>query len=151
MKKRLFLLFAITALSSQAQQNPDGSVEKAIRDFFTAFHAQDSVALRERVSPAIHMQTVGRSSNGTDSVITVPFGNFLKSIVSIPDSVRFEERLRSISVREDGNLAQAWTPYEFWVAGKLSHCGVNAFQLFKDRGTWKILHIVDTRRRDGCE
>ena len=151
MNKGLFLLLAITALSGQAQQTEEGSVEQAIRDFFTAFHAQDSMALREGVSPAMHMQTIGRSSSGMDSGVTGPFDKFLTSIVSIPASVRCEERLRSISVRVDGNLAQAWTPYEFWVNGKMSHCGVNAFQLFRDRGIWKILHIVDTRKREGCQ
>jgi hypothetical protein len=151
MKKLVFLFFSLSILSGQAQQTAAGSVEIAIRDFFSAFHARDSVALREKVSPSIHMQTIGRTASGSDSVITVPFGNFLKSIVRIPDSVRLEERLLSISVLEDGQLAQAWTPYEFWVDGKMSHCGVNAFHLVRERGTWKILHIVDTRRREGCE
>jgi hypothetical protein len=103
------------------------------------------------VTPEIRMQTIGRGASGSDSVLTVPFGNFLRSIASIPDTVQIEEKLKSISVRVDGNLAQAWTPYEFRVDGKMSHCGVNAFQLFRDQGTWKILHIIDTRKREGCE
>ncbi|TAK42505.1 MAG: hypothetical protein EPO28_07185 [Saprospiraceae bacterium] len=33
----------------------------------------------------------------------------------------------------------------------MSHCGVNAIQLFKSaEGGWKIIHITDTRRREGC-
>lgn len=150
MKKYLAVLFLLTLWSGWGQIHPKDSVEKAIAGFFEAFHAQDSMRLRQMVSPAMRMQTVGRSSTGTDSVITIPFGNFLRSITSIPDSVRFEERLLSIAVEVDGNLAQAWTPYEFWVNGELSHCGANAFQLFYEGASWKILQIIDTRRREGC-
>ncbi len=150
MKKYVSVIFLLTLWSGWGQVSPKVSVEKAITDFFEAFHAQDSLRLRQMASPAIRMQTLGRSAAGTESLITVPFGNFLRSISSIPDSVRFEERLLSISVEVDGNLAQAWTPYEFWINGKLSHCGANAFQLFCDKGSWKFLQIIDTRRREGC-
>lgn len=35
--------------------------------------------------------------------------------------------------------------------GDFSHCGIDAFQLFKDdKGEWKITQIVDTRRKEGC-
>jgi ketosteroid isomerase-like protein len=133
-----------------AQQSQEKAVEIAIKDFFEAFHAQDSTLLREKVTADIRMQTIGKSSTGTDSVITVAFESFVNSIVRIPDTLAFEERLLSISAKVDGSMAQAWTPYEFWIDGKLSHCGVNSFQLFKENNSWKILHIIDTRRREGC-
>ncbi|HOD10564.1 MAG TPA: nuclear transport factor 2 family protein, partial [Flavobacterium sp.] len=40
-----------------------------------------------------------------------------------------------------------WTPYEFYVNEKLSHSGVNAFTLFKENEKWKIIHLIDTRRK----
>jgi hypothetical protein len=42
-------------------------------------------------------------------------------------------------------MAHAWTPYEFYVNGKLSHKGVNAFTFFKKDNSWKIVHLIDTR------
>ncbi len=52
----------------------------------------------------------------------------------------------------DGNLAQAWTQYAFYVGKKFSHCGVDAFQLFKGTdGTWKIFQLADTRQKEGCK
>lgn len=50
-----------------------------------------------------------------------------------------------------GRLATAWTPYAFYLGGGLSHCGVNAFQLFNGKDGWSIIRITDTRRREGCE
>ncbi|MBI5914693.1 MAG: nuclear transport factor 2 family protein [Bacteroidetes bacterium] len=33
----------------------------------------------------------------------------------------------------------------------MSHCGVDAFQLFKGENGWKITQISDTRRRENCQ
>jgi hypothetical protein len=59
----------------------------------------------------------------------------------------FQEKLLSYTIQVDGAMAHAWTPYEFYVNGKFSHKGVNAFTLFKDKDTWKIIYIIDTRRK----
>jgi hypothetical protein len=47
-------------------------------------------------------------------------------------------------------LAQAWCDYAFYVDKSYSHCGVDAFQLFKGKDGWKIFHLADTRRKTGC-
>jgi hypothetical protein len=41
--------------------------------------------------------------------------------------------------------------YAFYVGERLSHCGVDAFQLFKGPDGWRIFEIADTRRSEGCE
>ena len=51
----------------------------------------------------------------------------------------------------DGGIAQVWTDYAFYVGAEFSHCGVDAFHLAKDAfGSWKIMHLMDTRRKEGC-
>jgi hypothetical protein len=60
------------------------------------------------------------------------------------------EKLNGYEIKVDGDLASAWTPYEFYVGEEFSHCGVNSFQLLKTADGWKIFHIVDTRRKDNC-
>jgi len=47
-------------------------------------------------------------------------------------------------------MANACSPYEFWYMEKMSHCGVNSFQLKKEGDAWKIIYLVHTRRRSGC-
>jgi len=73
-----------------------------------------------------------------------------ESIVSIPDSLAFEEKLTSWSIQVDHTMANAWVGYEFWLNGALSHCGINSFQLVNFNGTWKIIYLIDTRARAGC-
>ncbi|MBT8322548.1 MAG: nuclear transport factor 2 family protein, partial [Eudoraea sp.] len=75
----------------------------------------------------------------------------VEAIVSIPDTVKFEERIHSYQISIDGPMANAWTPYEFWLNDQFSHCGVNSFQLINDGSSWKIIYLIDTRRREDCQ
>jgi hypothetical protein len=65
--------------------------------------------------------------------------------------VAFEERILSYTVQRDGDFACVWCPYEVYVNGQFRHCGVDVFNLVKTQQGWKILHIADTRRKDGCK
>jgi hypothetical protein len=76
---------------------------------------------------------------------------FIKAIGSRPDADKWEERLLDYKVKIDGNLAHVWTPYEFWLNDKFSHCGANAFTLAKTDEGWKIVHLIDSRRRSSCK
>ncbi|MGB5645718.1 MAG: nuclear transport factor 2 family protein [Muriicola sp.] len=144
------LLFSFLITVTSAQETEELKVENAIKTFFQGFHRQDSTAIKAVANGAIRMQTIGKNKQGEDSVRTVLFDDFVRSIVQIPDSVHFEERILSYNIQVDGSMAHAWTPYEFWFNEKFSHCGVNSFQLFKEGDTWKILSIMDTRRKEGC-
>ena len=62
-----------------------------------------------------------------------------------------DERISFETVKVDGDLAIAWTPYKFYLGDQFSHCGVNSFQLVKLEGVWRIQYLIDTRRRQGCE
>lgn len=68
-------------------------------------------------------------------------------MATIPADMQFEERILSYNIQVDGTMAHAWTPYEFYINGKFSHKGVNAFTLFKTAEGWKIVHLIDTRRK----
>jgi hypothetical protein len=48
------------------------------------------------------------------------------------------------------NIAIVWTPYEFWVDGKTTHCGVDVFDLAKQDGVWRIAHVMYTVEPDAC-
>lgn len=70
----------------------------------------------------------------------------LNAIVTRTDDQKWDERLLHYNIQVDGNMANAWTPYEFWFNDAFSHCGVNSFQLFKNGDQWKIIYLIDTRR-----
>ena len=62
-----------------------------------------------------------------------------------------DEQLFNIQLQVSGKLANAWTPFAFYVDGKLSHCGVNSFQLIKQQGQWKIQYLIDNVHTGSCE
>ena len=135
-----------------SQENiEDSEVQETIEDFFKAFHEQDSIALKQVAHPSVSMQSIMTDSTGTSTIKNESYAEFLKAIVSIPDSTKFEERLHSFDIRVNGALASAITPYSFYVNGKLSHCGVNSFEMFKSAEGWKIIYIVDTRIKENCD
>jgi protein TonB len=47
-------------------------------------------------------------------------------------------------------MAQVWAPYTFYLDAKVRHCGVDAMELMRDGSGWKVTHLSDTQRREGC-
>ncbi len=75
---------------------------------------------------------------------------FTRSIAA-QNANTLDERIQDYEIRIDGNLASVWTPYSFYFDGNFSHCGVNSFQLVRMAEGWKIVYLIDTRRKEGCE
>jgi hypothetical protein len=143
MKKTIFLVILIFASSIQAQNQ---EVQKVIETFFEGFHAKDTVKMKSVCSDKIILQSIMENAKGA-KLSDESAKEFYNSIASIPSDFKFEEKILSYSIQVDGTMAHAWTPYEFYINGKFSHSGVNAFTLFKENGIWKIIYVIDTRRK----
>jgi hypothetical protein len=96
------------------------------------------------------MQTVQVKPEGS-TVGTNSVADFIKRIATTPAETTLDERILDYQIKVDGTMASAWTPYRFYVNGNFSHCGVNSFQLVKMAEGWKIVYIIDTRRKEPCE
>lgn len=59
-----------------------------------------------------------------------------------------DERITSMEVRIDENLATAWVGYDFYYRGEFHHCGYDAVQLHKGTSGWKIMQLADTQRKN---
>ncbi|MDF0705929.1 MAG: nuclear transport factor 2 family protein [Bacteroidota bacterium] len=150
------LVFLVMGSLAHAQgPNPsteeaEMEVKKVVKTFFEGFHKQDSTIIKSTVADEIVLQTTGRSKEGKTLFKTEEFSGFLKSIVGIPETTKFEEKLTSFSIQVDRTMANAWVGYEFWLNGEFSHCGINSFQLINFDGEWKIIYLIDTRGKEGC-
>ena len=60
------------------------------------------------------------------------------------------EDMYAPKVEVTGDFAQVWGRYVFFVNGKVSHCGVNAFHLVKIEGVWKIAGAASTIDAQSC-
>jgi hypothetical protein len=150
MKNVVILLLFCISLSAQSQESENENVKQTIISFFEAFHKQDTTALKSMAKGNIKMQSISVNKEGETVLQESKYDDFVRNIASIPQGRIFEEKLLSFTINVDGEMANAWTPYEFWYNGKFSHCGVNSFQLIKEEDTWKIIYLVDTRRREEC-
>ncbi|MDB4292724.1 nuclear transport factor 2 family protein [Maribacter sp.] len=151
MKNILLIIALLVSGSIVAQDAEEQAVQTAIETFFESFHRQDTTALKESAADNVVMQTIAKDSLGTTVVSTMPYADFVMRIASIPKTMKFQEKLKSFSIQVDGEMANAWTPYEFWIDDALHHCGVNSFQMVKFGEDWKIVYLIDTRRTENCE
>ncbi len=147
----LYLVLIITS-TVHCQMAEDIKVKAAVDTFFEGFHKGDTTLMRTVLADKVVLQTIFKNKEGkavlrNDGNVS----NLLETIAKRTEDQKWDERLLDYSIQVDGNMANAWTPYEFWYNDKFSHCGVNSFQLFKDDGQWKIIYLVDTRRRAGCD
>lgn len=138
----LILIFFFTTLI-QAQEK---EVQQTIETFFAGFHQKDSVKIQSVCAEKIILQSISEGKKETQLHNELP-SEFYKSIATIPNDMQFEEKILKYHIQVDGAMAHVWTPYEFYINGKLSHSGVNAFTLFKENTVWKIIYIIDTRRK----
>lgn len=148
MKKILFILAMSFVGISNAQQ-AEQEVKKVIQSLFDGMRNADSNAVRSVFAPNAIMQTIANDREGKTIIRQDAVANFV-SFVGQQKKGDADEQIVIESVKIDGNLAYAWTPYQFVYKGKFSHCGVNAFTLVQFNGSWKINYLIDTRRKENC-
>jgi hypothetical protein len=93
------------------------------------------------------LQSISESKSNGSKLSNERPSVFYKSIALIPVTVKFQEKILNYNIQIDGAMAHVWAPYEFYLNDKLSHSGVNTFTLFKEKDSWKIIYLIDTRRK----
>ena len=150
MKIFTVLMLAVLLQKAVQAQSAEDSVKSVITKMFDAMRQSDSAMLVSCFHPDAVLQAFSKSKDGKQTFISnESIGEFGSSISKAPKAA-LDERIRFETIKIDGPLASVWTPYSFYYNGKLSHCGVNSFQLVRLQGEWKIQYIIDTRRRSGC-
>lgn len=146
MKKLLCLVIVFLGYHSSFAQTEEQAVQKAIETMFDGMRAADSAMVHSVFTDNAMMQTIAKNQSGEVRLQDGALEDFLKA-VGTPHDAQYDERILSYDIKIDGEMAAVWTPYEFYLGDKFSHKGVNSFQLAKLKGKWKIIYIVDTRRR----
>ena len=151
MKRILILLTATIFISTITKaQSPEDSIKAVVNQLFAAMKGANAAMLKEAFADSAVLQTIRRKQDGTFFVQDEKVSDFVEQIGKAKkDSL--DERITFETVKIDGPLAIAWTPYKFYYAGNFSHCGVNSFQLVRINGRWKIQFLIDTRRRQNCD
>lgn len=150
MKYFFILLTALIITRNVNAQTAEDSVKTVINTMFAGMKNADAGLLKSSFSDSAILKTISRSKEGKTIVINESLAEFADFVSKLKkDSA--DERIIFETVKVDGPLAIAWTPYNFYHNGKFSHCGINSFQLVRFNGIWKIQYLVDTRRRQDCQ
>lgn len=152
MKKRIILslFFAVLIHFASFSQTEEQQVEQVIRSLFEGMKSKNADQVAMAFSEDALMQTVIAKPEGSE-VGSNAVADFVKRIATTPETTTLDEQILDYQIKVDGTMASAWTPYRFYVNGNFSHCGVNSFQLVKKAEGWKIVYIIDTRRKENCD
>jgi len=118
-----------------------------VKALFDGMRAHDSTAIRATLHPDARLLSTSEK-DGRPTVEAEAIDDFLAAVAGSTQAL--DERIHDPEVRVDQGLASVWTAYDFYLDGTFSHCGVDAFQLARTADGWKIVQIMDTRRKEGC-
>lgn len=144
----ILCLLLLVSTVSFSQSEPE-QIKEVINAMFDGMREKDPEKIKEAFSEQAIMQTIMKRPEG-NSIASNSVEEFATQIGKVPEETQLDERLTDYIIQVDGDMATAWTPYEFYVNDEFSHCGVNSFQLVKFDEKWKIVYIIDTRRKEAC-
>ncbi|MGG6229954.1 nuclear transport factor 2 family protein [Tenacibaculum sp. SDUM215027] len=147
----LLIVFVLSTVVSAQENSEKKAIKNTIENFFDGLHKGDSTLVSSTLNSAINIKTTFTNKEGGNVLVTESKTKLLTNIANKKPEHACLEKLLSWDIKVDGNLASVWTPYEFYLNGKFSHCGANSFQLFNNNGKWEIIYLVDMRRRGNCE
>jgi hypothetical protein len=141
----LLLALAVVVTPGAAAPQPEQDAVLAVVDrFMTALSTNDFATLAAlRVEGSVNIVERPDKSSGT-LVARRPFD----PAGGKPGAYR--ERYWDPVVHVRGSIAVVWTPYEFWIDGKTSHCGIDVFEMVKEKGAWRIGNMMWTVEPDAC-
>lgn len=144
-----FVLAALGPVRLHAQATAEDSVRAVVVRLFDGMRTRDSAAVRAAFAPGARLQSALVRQDGTPVLREDSLDTFVRA-VGEPSDVTWDEQLDAVHVRIDGPVAVVTADYTFFAGPRLSHCGIDAFQLFRGPEGWKIFQLTDTRRRTGC-
>jgi hypothetical protein len=132
-----------------AQQAPDSAaIRTTVLTYIDALAARDTAALRALSWPwAI---SVGVPHPG-DPSRPPQVSDVSTTIASVAARrARWEGRVWSIRIEQDGDLAAFTAPFAVWLDGRLAFCGLDRYTLVRAQGTWRVAGLHYTQQRSGC-
>lgn len=148
-----WLLLALPSppAASRVADDPDPDERKAVlavvQAFFDTMAAKDVEGARRTVVPEGRFHSV-REVEGKQVIRTFTNQEYLDGLPR--ERQRERERMWNPEVRVHGDIATVWTPYDFWIDGEFSHCGIDSFHLIRSAEGWKVAGGLYTVERS-CE
>lgn len=135
---RLFLSLTLAAPLLHAATPEELAVLAPIQALFDGMTKRDAGAIQQPLLPggSLVLMRTGKPSQMTFAAFAERVGK--------PGRTHIEERIYDPTIHIDGDLAVVWAAFDFFVDGKVDHCGTDLFNLIHVDGRWLIASISDT-------
>ncbi|MBX2967159.1 MAG: nuclear transport factor 2 family protein [Cyclobacteriaceae bacterium] len=147
----MITLLSVEVSGTWAQSPDEVQIRQVIENLFTGMKKGDSTLVRSVFHETATMATALRNREQKAVLRRESSVDGFVKAVGTPRADALNEEIWGLEIKTDGDLAQAWCDFAFYVGKNFSHCGVNTFQLFRTEKGWKIFHIADTRRPTDCK
>ena len=129
------------ASQGQSADPERDAVMQIVQAFFDTMTAKDVEGARKILQPQGRFHAM-RMRDGKPDVRAFSNEEYFATLQAGAQKMR--ERMWNADVRIHGLIATVAGPYDFWIDGKLSHCGTDAFDLIKTEDGWKLAGGVYT-------
>jgi len=128
---------APAAAQAGGEEGDEARVLETARAALEAISGEDMVALTDLMIPEAVMYPTGLRDGRKSYELRTRTEQRMRK----PER-DLVERGFDAEVQVQGPLAVVWMPYDLYVDGEWSHCGVDAFTLLNVEGTWRIAVIA---------
>ena len=131
-----------------APQDEAAAVLAPVNATFAAIAARNGELLRPIVREDGNLIIAIEGEDGKRRIVRRAMTEFITGMK--PGAEKYEERLYDPAIEVDGDVAFVWGRYNFYIDGKIHHCGYDLFDLVREGGTWKVANISYSSRTTGC-
>ena len=143
MQTVLAWLLSTSCLAFTQSPAPErAAIMKTMQAFFDTMTAHDIEGARQVLQPQGRFHAMSMK-DGKPDVHAFSNEEYFATLQERSKD-RMQERIWDAEVRINGLTANVIAPYDFWINGKFSHCGVDTFDLIKTEDGWKIAGGVYT-------
>jgi hypothetical protein len=150
MKKTFVLLFSlcIFAVPALSQKTDDKAAALAlVNKLFDEMAAANAPGIIATGTAENQLVAIRKLRDGKQRVDVIG-GEAFSKFFTKPGAVK--EVMYDPHVTVDGDWAMVWGRYVFFAEGKLSHCGINQFNLVRTDAGWKIANGASTIDPGAC-
>ena len=151
MKKLLTIIVIVLAISMSAfAQKADDARDAlaVVNKMFAEMANHNPAAIAALYTKDSNLTAIIRRKDGKNTIAAFTGEAFSKNFAEKKNEIR--EDMYAPETKVFGDLALVYGRYVFFVDGKISHCGVNAFHLVRTDAGWKVANASSTIDPTDC-
>ena len=148
MKKAFFLTLLLSISILGQKQDDKAAAIGVVNQLFTEMANANPAGIVALHTPTSDLAAVQKGRDGKSRYSSINGEAFSKLFTDKSRVMR--EEMYDPKFEMSGDWAMVWGRYVFFVGDKISHCGINQFNLVRIDGTWKIANGASTIDPTDC-